>query len=336
MNLASTAPETLAVRCDLPDSLSKSAYARFRCYGWSTRVKGPVTSFSPPDLPAGLSSVFVHLAPTGISLRAEGNLTALRYGPERTAGSLPAEDYPDAVRLLVGNVRRLVPEAPVDLWSYDVRRFDPSLTIALPVTDPVAGVVASCGESWIRLVKGHRTLSRVVSESGTTATLYGHGKPSWTAYDKSGDAARKGQTMPPNSLRLEVRNLPRKPLPLNRMDVLMSESVMNLSDLIRTVDLVTSEGISAMVDRLMEGQTALGEDPDPAEAWRLAGPALALRASGRGRLSATGLSRQTITRMDTRITALIAAAGPQLWDRPLGLALAAGEVVMAPNLDGAP
>lgn len=334
MNLAPTAPETLAVRCDLPPSLTKSAYARFRAYGWATRVKGPVTTFSAPDLPPGLSSVFVSMAPQGISLRAEGNLTALRYGADSTAGSLPAADYPDAVRLLVGNVRRLVPEAPVELWSWDVRRFDPSVTIALPASTPVPGVVASCGESWLRLVKGHRTLSRVASSSGTTSTLYGHGQPSWTAYDKSGDAHRKGQPSPPNSLRLEVRNLPRKPLPLNRMEVLMSESVMNLNDLIRTVDLVTSEGICAMVDRLMEGQRALGEEVDPAEAWRLAGPAHALRTAGRGYLSSTGLSRFTISRMDARITALIAAAGPQLVDRPLAALLSAGEVVLASDLDG--
>lgn len=89
----------------------------------------------------------------------------------------------------------------------------------------------------------------------------------------------------------------------------MESSERELEALARTVGEALPSAVRLMVAALMRGQEALGEKPDPGEAFRLASVGMMVEDEGVKSLEAAGVPRRTAYRWRSRVTQLLEAGG---------------------------
>lgn len=290
-----------------------------------------VTTFLPSHLPAGVSYFGIHHTPKGWALHAEANLTTVLHGAGSEVGSLSAGEVPLALDRLILVLRSVVPalDLPLMPWRYDVTRFDPSTTLRF---DDPASVITTAHANWRTLRSGKQTLS-LHDSGGMTATLVLSRALSHMVYDKKAVSDRQGKDCPVGAVRLEARVRPKKGIPLSATEELVGQSSEQLMAIARAIGPVVQSAGLVTARTFIEAQKALGEEPDPAEAFALVGYFTVMDSSLNVRpLIENGISPATAYRRRARIRELLSVADEDLQDRAAMDVFSGAEVVLARQL----
>lgn len=295
--------ETLRVRGTLP----KSAAPRLSEDSWR-RVTGPVGPiFVARETPPGISSVSYASAGGETRLTVEGNLTTCLYGSEAKAGTLTAPEVHRAVHAFTETALSAVPVAP-DLRTLQVARFDPSESRVIgPGATPGQLVTALWAYVWTKRSKSN-PVHLIGSNSDTVAWGNRGGDIYRRVYDKSGESDLTGSPCPRNVLRLEAERKPRHTLYLTEVEQMMELADSDLEQMSEWMAQSITAYVGLSVAALVEGQTKLGEKPNPLEAAKLAGVMAVISTEGVDGLLELGISRSSAYRVQKRVEELMTAA----------------------------
>lgn len=282
--------------------------------GWDFTRRGVVRSWTLPEdrRPQGVSLVTIseRAGAEHRRLRVEANLTAVRHGVGATFASLERGEVRAARDELLGRIGDVVQGVSLDPARWDVHRLDPSATKWVEVA--AAGLVGQALDAWRLLCAGR---GHVVDHGSTVTWMHSKAR-SWSMYDKGADARQKGQALPDlrggSLLRVEARLRPRNlrgqrevdwTPTLELGDADMDRVDAELAALVGSLTGASAAGVLAQVEAFIRAGAS------PAEAFRLAGPAIAMAERGEKVLEQY-FPERTAYRMRARIRELQREAGP--------------------------
>lgn len=279
--------------------------------GWMRLGKRATTEYRPTErLPEGIGYLGLIETPDGWQVRWEGNLTAVLHGSRVTAGSLARSEVTAATDRALALVNGVCSAAPEPGWRWDVTRFDPSGSWVMPEGTWTQDVVKAAHVRWLEARTGNQRVGFDVSTGATATWVKSKRARSWSVYDKTAEARLRHKVAPPGVIRLEARLRPKRGTwHLGQTEDLMESSERELEALARTVGEALPSAVRLMVAALMRGQEALGEKPDPGEAFRLASVGMMVEDEGVKSLEAAGVPRRTAYRWRSRVTQLLEAGG---------------------------
>jgi hypothetical protein len=242
--------------------------------------------------------------------RLEVNGTALVHGPAKACYSLRRDEMPLAVDALLAVARDLLGDA-LGPAAWDVHRFDPSITFALPEGTPAAEVVVGAHRAFRLLAEPRHVVSL---HNDQTATWIRAKWRSVMVYDKRAEALHKG-VVPDvsNLLRVEQRIRPRtatgdwkmaRQTNLGDMDALASRTMTDSLQLLGDIGVRMAAGQSlALVQALMRGGASLNA------ALRLSAVVELERSFGGGALTQLGAAESSAKRWRAEVRKYLEASG---------------------------
>jgi hypothetical protein len=286
--------------------------------GWNESRGQGYVRYTLPHLPAGISQVAIFNTPKGASLRIEANLTSLLHGSWRSSGSLHEDEVVQAVAVFIHQAQNLVGRAASphpELWN--LIRWDASCTYQLPPAVPAGLIVRDAADNFAQAVKGRQVAIRYVS-NGATAVHQQSKSKLRRVYESAPAAHSAGKCEIGNALRVETQFRP-KGKQIHHLDeigtvvTMAKQEIKDMTALLDQLAHLSAQSTQATAAALIAGQRALGEEPDPREALKLAGIAQIISMEGMSGCIKLGVSRHTVYKWNARIKNLLQAEGEEGW-----------------------